>query len=84
MCHWIVTASKAPEAPEVVLDLTMLKITADDDKDEWDAHELIEYLPPSPPPKTGLHRYVFVLLMPKLGYSGDSPNVPKDRPHWGK
>jgi phosphatidylethanolamine-binding protein (PEBP) family uncharacterized protein len=41
--------------------------------------EMEEYLPPGPPPKTGAHRYVFVLL------EGDTSNLkaPADRRHWG-
>ena len=41
--------------------------------------ELVEYLPPSPPPKTGKHRYVFVLLEGKTNHL----RTPKERPHWG-
>lgn len=35
--------------------------------------------PPGPPPKTGLHRYVFLLL------EGVNTNLtaPEDRQHWG-
>jgi phosphatidylethanolamine-binding protein (PEBP) family uncharacterized protein len=35
--------------------------------------------PPGPPPKTGYHRYVFLLL------EGDNSNLtaPEDRQHWG-
>ena len=42
------------------------------------------YLPPTPPPKTGYHRYVFVLLMPRTdkGVQGELTK-PKDRQHWG-
>ena len=41
--------------------------------------ELKGYKPPGPPPKTGAHRYVFVLL------EGKSSEVepPKERQHWG-
>jgi len=48
--------------------------------------ELISYLPPSPPPKTGKHRYVFVLLAgsqeatAKLAPPKDSK---EGRQHWG-
>lgn len=42
------------------------------------------YFPPAPPPKTGYHRYVFVLLAPA---ANDEPSghleKPNDRPHWG-
>jgi phosphatidylethanolamine-binding protein len=46
--------------------------------------ELIEYMAPAPPKKTGKHRYVFVLLEPEEG-SGlkDDLAKPKDRAHWG-
>ncbi|EXJ81780.1 hypothetical protein A1O1_07845 [Capronia coronata CBS 617.96] len=67
MCHWIVTNLTTP-IPEPPTHLPKAKQA-----------ELEEYLPPSPPPKTGSHRYVFVLL------EGDTSNLkaPSDRKHWG-
>lgn len=44
------------------------------------ATELIEYTPPAPPPRTGKHRYVFVLL---AGPEGTKLTKPTERPHWG-
>ena len=45
---------------------------------------LMEYMPPGPPPKTGYHRYVFVLLAPIEGEGGSNELVkPKERAHWG-
>ena len=42
------------------------------------------YIPPSPPPKTGYHRYVFVLLAPAADAdSSKDLKKPKDRPQWG-
>ncbi|KAI9746067.1 MAG: hypothetical protein M1818_000748 [Claussenomyces sp. TS43310] len=40
---------------------------------------LVDYKPPGPPPGTGKHRYVFVLL------KGDTSSLtePSDRQHWG-
>ena len=66
MCHWIMTNLTTP----VPQPLGPLKAKEG---------ELVEYLPPSPPPKTGKHRYVFVLL------EGNTKHLiaPKDRPHWG-
>lgn len=68
MCHWIVTNvtvdDTTPSSP--------LRITAN--------HELMSYLPPGPPPKTGRHRYVFVLLK---GEEGRELTKPKERQHWG-
>ena len=46
--------------------------------------ELMPYFPPAPPPKTGYHRYVFVLLAPKaIDELQGHLKKPKDRPHWG-
>jgi phosphatidylethanolamine-binding protein (PEBP) family uncharacterized protein len=67
MCHWILTNLTTP-IPEPPPEIRTAK-----------AGEIMKYLPPSPPPKTGAHRYVFVLL------EGDSSNLkaPDDRKHWG-
>jgi phosphatidylethanolamine-binding protein len=65
MCHWILTNLTAP----VTLDVTASK-----------KGELVKYLPPTPPPKTGKHRYVFVLLE---GKEEQDLNPPKERKHWG-
>ena len=66
MCHWIMTnlTTPIPEPPPELLKK---------------AGELEEYQPPGPPPGTGAHRYVFVLL------EGDSSDLkpPKERQHWG-
>lgn len=49
-----------------------------------DLTELMSYVPPTPPPKTGYHRYVFVLLAPADPNDGGKKlEKPKDRPHWG-
>ena len=49
--------------------------------------ELLSYLAPSPPPKTGPHRYVFVLLVSKGGndltVGSTELKLPKERAHWG-
>ncbi|KAA6409944.1 MAG: hypothetical protein FRX48_06558 [Lasallia pustulata] len=82
MCHWIATnitlESSTAETRDVVFTPSF--------------DELMPYIPPSPPPKTGYHRYVFVLLAPPSSTEA-SPNAvrttglglkkPKDRPHWG-
>ncbi|KAL8924150.1 MAG: hypothetical protein Q9172_002815 [Xanthocarpia lactea] len=48
-------------------------------------NELMSYYPPAPPPKTGYHRYVFVLLAPKTDSEEAFGGLkkPKERPHWG-
>jgi len=75
MCHWIatnVTLSPSSFFPSSFSPSTHNKIQIED--------ELISYLPPSPPPKTGKHRYVFVLL---AGSEGTEVKKPEERPHWG-
>ena len=42
--------------------------------------ELVPYMGPGPPPKTGLHRYVFLLYKQQRG---KQPDAPADRPCWG-
>ena len=64
MCHWIVT------------NITMAGI----DGAPSIGHELVEYLPPAPPPGTGKHRYVFVLLKSNKNHQLQPPTM---RKHWG-
>ena len=84
MCHWIATN----------ISLVSINATQTDDT-QWEVNTgempgvdaLIEYLAPSPPPKTGKHRYVFAVLAPKpenaVVAEGGSLKKPKDRAHWG-
>lgn len=45
---------------------------------------MIGYKPPGPPPKTGKHRYVFLVFAPKNGTTEQLKlSKPKDRQHWG-
>ena len=86
MCHWIATdiylpasAYDSSENAGMILDAAGGVVTA--------ATELVSYYAPSPPPKTGYHRYVFVLLAPEGTNSptGEQPSIkkPKGRAHWG-
>ncbi|AOW01167.1 phosphatidylethanolamine-binding protein [Yarrowia lipolytica] len=70
-CHYIVTGLK----PGVVAEAEGAAVELDLSKGK----ELIPYMGPGPPPKTGKHRYVFVLY--KEG--AKSPEAPADRPTWG-
>lgn len=67
MCHWVLTNLTTP-IPGPPLEILKAK-----------EGELIEYLPPGPPPKTGPHRYVFVLLQGETS----KLEAPSDRKHWG-
>lgn len=73
-CHWIVTdlplnesKGESPESLSTILDYSKGK-------------ELLSYVGPAPPPKTGKHRYVFLLY--KQDPSVSLP-CPSDRPTWG-
>jgi len=86
MCHWIVEG----------LNLSSMSDAAVPVQDETKGHKgknnkkknkhgaVMPYLAPSPPPKTGLHRYVFVALAP---WNGTSEKLhlskPEGRRHWG-
>lgn len=79
-CHWI---AKVP--PGGVLQADLSKIAEEkhasniNDKRVKSSDEIVEYMGPAPPPKTGKHRYVFVLL------HGDASKMkaPKERKNWG-
>lgn len=45
-----------------------------------DAHELVSYMGPGPPERTGKHRYIFVLLRET---KGTPTKFDGDRPRWG-
>ncbi|AOA63624.1 Carboxypeptidase Y inhibitor, function requires acetylation by the NatB N-terminal acetyltransferase [Komagataella phaffii GS115] len=84
-CHYVVsdlslsTKSGTTDAEDQVNFTTDLKV---DTIPESDSKTLVPYLGPGPPPKTGLHRYVFLLYKQKPGVSLEGPD-PKNRPNWG-
>ncbi|XXG98658.1 hypothetical protein Hte_004985 [Hypoxylon texense] len=46
--------------------------------------DIMPYKPPGPPPKTGKHRYVFLLFAPANGTTDPLHlTKPEDRKHWG-
>lgn len=81
MCHWIATNITVSSSASVTLDDLELPSSGLFDRQSG-PYELVEYFPPTPPPKTGYHRYVFVVL---ASHSSTDPELkkPKDRPHWG-
>jgi len=73
ICHWIVTAPALGSNPsEIESGEEHYSISSG-------LNEIVEFKPPGPPPKTGYHRYVFLL------FSGENGNLtaPEDRQHWG-
>lgn len=74
--HWLVTDLKLPHTknedgePEISHFI-----------DVKEGRELVPYMGPGPPPKTGKHRYVFLLY--KQDPNAGELTAPKDRPNWG-
>ncbi|KAI4118612.1 MAG: hypothetical protein LQ345_001365 [Seirophora villosa] len=93
MCHWLVTGLTLDEGSKDHMvrlpgstDSIADAFQARDSKLQGAGHnsnvkELMPYYAPAPPPKTGYHRYVFVLLASNS--DDDEPKKPKERPHWG-
>lgn len=94
MCHWIagvpaskpevdesegllfeVEGGKKPSSKYDIVDCELLCLRS---YESMNTNGRIDK-PPGPPPKTGKHRYVFLLL------EGDNTNltIPEDRKHWG-
>ncbi|QIW96926.1 hypothetical protein AMS68_002444 [Peltaster fructicola] len=70
VCHWLAT-----HPPSNGEDVRSMKKSY---------KEIIEYKPPGPPPKTGMHRYILVALAPLNGTTDKLHlSKPKDRQHWG-
>ena len=90
MCHWIISGLKLhsrhnPESGSKSFKLgTIGGNNQDIGIETGGLTELMSYMPPAPPPRTGYHRYVFVLLAPQNPKDGGKKlEKPKDRPHWG-
>lgn len=91
MCHWIATGiSLAPVNAKEIGEAVGLPSSSSlliefGPQVSTNITEIMPYFAPSPPPKTGLHRYVFVLLAPSPGEDHRDIDLkkPDDRPHWG-
>ncbi|KAL8690693.1 MAG: hypothetical protein Q9218_003920 [Villophora microphyllina] len=92
MCHWIVIIEVDPKAADIEIQVPMDSEAIGDvfkletvmlSLKEPSHSELMSYYPPAPPPKTGYHRYIFVLLTPKPGRKMKDIKKPQERPHWG-
>ncbi|RYP11024.1 hypothetical protein DL765_007900 [Monosporascus sp. GIB2] len=71
MCHFIATG---------------LKLSASDPSTSTSSElkDIMPWKPPGPPPKTGKHRYVFLLFAPANGTTEPlNLTKPEDRQHWG-
>ncbi|KAI7527226.1 hypothetical protein KC331_g16480 [Hortaea werneckii] len=78
VCHWIATSPpRHRSADDERLDSDLVT-----KQPHWE--DIMPYKPPGPPPKTGKHRYVLVVLAPMNG-TKEALNLvkPADRQHWG-
>ena len=84
MCHWIATNVSVTPRTFSILPLPEHGLVEQDVEEASSPDDVVEYKPPGPPPKTGKHRYVFLVFAPKNGTTEALHlSVPKDRQHWG-
>jgi phosphatidylethanolamine-binding protein (PEBP) family uncharacterized protein len=86
MCHWIATNVTVSKKTLNILPLPEFGLTdlSPDVSTHSDPDDVVEYKPPGPPPKTGKHRYVFLVFAPKNGTTEPLHlSKPKERQHWG-
>lgn len=84
MCHWIITNMTLTPKMYSILPVHPPGKTFIDLKEDRDENEIVEYKPPGPPPKTGKHRYVFLVFAPRNGTTLPLElSKPKERQHWG-
>jgi hypothetical protein len=76
-CHWVATGTLAPALCDPKEPAPCAPVLTDLD-------EVVEYKPPSPPEKTGKHRYVLLVFMAENGTT-DRLHVskPAGRKRWG-
>lgn len=85
MCHWIATNITLSQKTYSTLRIPFFGIEEKKDEAEVEGlDEVMEWKAPGPPPKTGKHRYVFLVWAPKNGTTEPlNLTKPKDRQHWG-
>ncbi|KAL0640354.1 carboxypeptidase Y inhibitor [Maublancomyces gigas] len=76
-CHWIVTDVKLPSLEAITASATAESMSIDFSR----SRELVKYMGPAPPEKTGKHRYVFLLY--RNPSSGGKLEGPSHRKRWG-
>ncbi|EMD62870.1 hypothetical protein COCSADRAFT_172282 [Bipolaris sorokiniana ND90Pr] len=82
-CHWIASNVSIVQDTFSVRPSPEFGLTEEIESTE-ELDDVMEYKPPGPPPKTGKHRYVFLVFAPKNGTTEPlHPSKPQDRKHWG-
>lgn len=84
MCHWIATNVSVTPRTFSILPLPEHGLVEQDVSAQLGPDDVVEYKPPGPPPKTGKHRYVFLVFAPRNGTTEPLHlSKPEDRQHWG-
>jgi phosphatidylethanolamine-binding protein (PEBP) family uncharacterized protein len=85
MCHWIAANVSVSSGAFSILPLPELRLPGTEtEADERSGNDVVQYKPPGPPPKTGKHRYVFLVFAPRNGTTEPLHlSEPEDRRHWG-
>jgi phosphatidylethanolamine-binding protein (PEBP) family uncharacterized protein len=85
MCHWIAANVSVSSETFSILPLPEFGLTETKMEKQGSLDDVVEYKPPGPPPKTGKHRYVFLVFAPQNGTTEPLHlSKPKDRQHWGR
>ncbi|KAF2790875.1 PEBP-like protein [Melanomma pulvis-pyrius CBS 109.77] len=83
MCHWIVANVSLSQDKYSIFPIPFINLEEMNKVGEG-LDEVMEWKPPGPPPKTGKHRYVFLVYAPRNGTQEPLHlTKPKDRQHWG-
>ncbi|KAF1828394.1 PEBP-like protein [Decorospora gaudefroyi] len=84
MCHWITSNVTISPNTFNILPLPEFGLVETEASKDGSPDDVIGYKPPGPPPKTGKHRYVFLVFAPKNGTTEPLDlSKPEDRQHWG-
>jgi len=84
MCHWIATNVSVTPRVFSILPLPEHGLVELDVGEASSPDDVVGYKPPGPPPKTGKHRYVFLVFAPRNGTTEPLQlSKPEDRQHWG-
>jgi phosphatidylethanolamine-binding protein (PEBP) family uncharacterized protein len=81
MCHWIAANVSLSQKMYSILPISTLNTK---EEETQGVDEVMEWKPPGPPPKTGKHRYVFLVFAPRNSTTLPlNLSKPKERKHWG-
>ncbi|KAF2187193.1 PEBP-like protein [Zopfia rhizophila CBS 207.26] len=82
-CHWIAANVSLSSQTYSILPIPPFGAQKKEVKGSG-LDDVLEYKPPGPPPKTGKHRYVFLVFAPANGTTLPLDlTKPKERQHWG-